>query len=133
MAAAYFTPGLIDTDILIDGTRRLPDAISFLASQQIAGRLNIGIVSAMELIQGCRNKTELSQIKELLNRINVIPVSSAMSQTACQLMETFFLGQGLVIPDALIAATAIEQGLTLYSKNIRHYRMIANLSVIRPY
>ena len=133
MAAAHLASGLIDTDILIDGTHGLPDAISFLASQQAAGGLNISIVSAMELIQGCRNKAELSQTKALLNRINVIPVSSATSLTACQLMENFFLGHGLVIPDALIAATAIEQGLTLYSKNIRHYRMIANLPVIRPY
>jgi predicted nucleic acid-binding protein len=48
-------------------------------------------------------------------------------------MQSFFLGHGLLIPDALIAATAFENGLVLYSKNIRHFEMLPGLRVIRPY
>ena len=59
--------------------------------------------------------------------------SSAVSQTACTLMESFFLIHSLVIPDALIAATALEQGLTLYTKNMRHFQMVLALKVVRPY
>lgn len=133
MAGTTVAPGLIDSDILIDATHNLPDAIAVLAAQRSAGGVRISIISAMELVQGCRNSTELNQMRQLLQQVAVTPISPPVSQTAFQLMERFFLSHGLVIPDALIAATAIENGLTLYSKNIRHYRMIPNLSVIRPY
>jgi predicted nucleic acid-binding protein len=52
---------------------------------------------------------------------------------AHQLMNSFFLSHGLLIPDALIAATALELGLTLCTKNIRHFQMIEGLEVSRPY
>jgi len=133
MAGTINTPGLIDTDILIDATHKLPAAVAELAEQLAVGGIKISIVSAMELIQGSRNSSELSQIQQFLRQVSVIPINAPTSQTARDLMERYFLSHGLVIPDALIAATAIENGLTLYSKNIRHYKMIPNLSVVRPY
>jgi tRNA(fMet)-specific endonuclease VapC len=48
-------------------------------------------------------------------------------------MTSFFLSHGLLIPDALIAATALEHGLDLYSKNVRDFRMIPGLVATRPY
>jgi predicted nucleic acid-binding protein len=38
----------------------------------------------------------------------------------------------LLIADALIAATALELGLTLYTRNVRDFQMIPGL-VVRPY
>jgi predicted nucleic acid-binding protein len=55
-------------------------------------------------------------------------VSDAISFLAAQ--RTAY---GLLIPDALIAATALEHGQTLHTKNARHFRMIPNLKIIRPY
>lgn len=133
MAEAINRQGVIDTDILIDATHKLPDALNVLAAQLVIGGIKISIVSAMELIQGSRNSSELSQIQQFLHQVSVIPINAQTSQTAIELMEQFFLSHGLVIPDALIAATALENDLTLYSKNIRHYKMIPNHSVIRPY
>ena len=48
-------------------------------------------------------------------------------------VESFYLSHGLLIPDAVIAATALEHGGTLYTKNVRHFRMIEGLNVVRPY
>lgn len=133
MAGTINTLGLIDTDILIDATHKLPDALSVLAAQLVVGGIKISIVSSMELIQGSRNSSELNQIQQFLRQVSVIPINVPTSQTAKELMEQFFLSHGLVIPDALIAATTLENDLTLYSKNIRHYKVIPNLSVVRPY
>lgn len=63
MAGTINTQGLIDTDILIDATHKLPDALSVLAAQLVVGGIKISIVSAMELIQGSRNSSELNQIQ----------------------------------------------------------------------
>ena len=133
MAAAGGAAGLTDTDILIDAARGVADALSFLNAQQIASGTSVSVISAMELVAGCGNKTELAQVQQFLQRITIVPISAAVSQVAYQLMESFFLSHGLLIPDALIAATALEYGLILHTKNVRHFRMIPNLRVLHPY
>lgn len=126
-------PGaLIDTDILIDGARGVSAARAFLAAQQAAG-ITISIISAMELVRGCRNARELAQVQSFLRQVVALPVTAAISQTAYGLMTTFFLSHGLLIPDSLIGATALEHGLVLHTKNTRDFRMIPNLVVVRPY
>lgn len=60
-------------------------------------------------------------------------MTAAISQTAYGLMTTFFLSHGLLIPDSLIGATALEHGLARHTKNARDFRMIPGLVVIRPY
>lgn len=77
---------------------------------------------------GRRGRTD-----RLLRQVAIIPISLAISQAAYHLVESFFLSHGLLIPDALIAATALEQGLLLYRKNTRHFQMIPALSISRPY
>jgi len=133
VAAASGAAGLTDTDILIDAARGVADAISFLNAQRATSGLYVSIISPMELVAGCSNKTELAQVQQFLQRVTIVFISTAASQIAYQLMESFFLSHGLLIPDALIAATALEHGLTLYTKNVRHFRMIPNLRVLRPY
>lgn len=133
MAATLDATGLTDTDILIDAARGVADAIAFLAAQRAAAGVSVSIISAMELIAGCRNKTELTQTQQFLQPVRVLPIVGNTSRTACELMESFFLSHGLLIPDALIAATALEHGLTLHTKNTRHFQMIPGLKVVRPY
>jgi predicted nucleic acid-binding protein len=133
VATASGTSGLIDTDILIDAARGLAVAVTFLAAQQTAGGVRMSIISSMELVQGCANSAELAQVKRFIQQAVVLPISPIISDTAYGLMESFFLSHGLLIPDAIIAATALEHGLTLYTKNTRHFQMIPALTVSRPY
>ena len=132
MVRANHTNGIIDTDILIDATNGIADAVAFLVEQQ-ATEVQISIVSAMELIAGCRNKTEMTELQRFFQRCTFLPVTATVSQVAFQLMESFYLSHGLILPDALIAATAMEHNLTLYTRNTRHFRMIPQLEVNQPY
>ena len=132
MVRANHTNGIIDTDILIDATNGIADAVAFLVEQQ-ATEMQISIVSAMELIAGCRNKTEMTELQRFFQRCTFLPVTATVSQVAFQLMESFYLSHGLILPDALIAATAMEHNLTLYTRNTRHFRMIPQLEVNQPY
>jgi predicted nucleic acid-binding protein len=133
VAAASGAPGLTDTDILIDAARRLPAAIAFLSAQRLGAGISISIISSMELVAGCRDAAELREIQRFLRQVTSLPVSASISQSAYQLMEAYSLSHGLQIPDALIAATALENGLTLSTKNVRHFQMIPGLTVYRPY
>jgi predicted nucleic acid-binding protein len=125
--------GLTDTDILIDGSRGVPAAIDWVGMEIASGMLTTSTVTAMELIQGCRDNTGLNQVRQLLARVTVLPVDGDISQQALQLMDTYFLSHGLLIADAFIAATAPVHGLTLYTRNVRDFRMIPGLAVVRPY
>ena len=133
MAPASGAAGLTDTDILIDAARGLPDAIAFLSAQRAGAGISISIISSMELVAGCRDAAELRQIQQFLRQVISLPVCASISQTAHRLMESYSLSHGLQIPDALIAATALEHHLTLYTKNVRHFQMIPGLTVHRPY
>jgi predicted nucleic acid-binding protein len=133
MAEANISAGLIDTDILIDALRGISDGVEFLANQHASSGVQISIISAMELVVGCRHSRELALLQQFLQKIKIFPINVAISQKAYQLMELYFLSHGLLIPDALIAATALEHGLTLYTKNIRHFQMIPELQLLRPY
>lgn len=132
MAPAPHTNGVIDTNILIDAMYGIPNAIAFLDEQQESG-VQISIISAMELVAGCRNKAEMRELQEFLEKITFLPVTATSSQVAYQLMESFYHSHGLHLPDALIAATALEYDLTLYTRNVRHFRMIPRLTISQPY
>jgi len=133
VAAPALPPGLIDSDILIDAERGTPQAIQFSFDQRAAGPLMLSVVTAMELIRGCRNAQDLAALTQFFQHTSIIQIQPAISQLAFDWMETFHLSHGLEIADALIAATAVSQQLILYTRNIRHFQSLPGLRVVRPY
>jgi predicted nucleic acid-binding protein len=87
----------------------------------------------MELITGYRNSAELRRLRLFLERFEIRGLSATIGETAVELLYQYRLSHGLLLADALIAATALECGETLYTKNMRHFRMITGLTVVRPY
>ena len=87
----------------------------------------------MELIIGCRNKGEINKTLKFFGDYSVIDISIPVSKKAYQLIIEYSKGHGLVIPDAIIAATALESSLTLATSNVRHFNIIEGLGVQKPY
>lgn len=123
---------VIDTDILVDVGRGVDEASSFLAGLEKESQLALSAITQMELIVGCRNKIELQRVDSFLRRFRVIPVTETVTDKAVELLRQFRLSHGLLIADALIAATAVQWGLPLVSKNQRDYRFIDELELM-PY
>lgn len=119
---------LVDTDVLIWYLRGHEQAARFLDGLPA---LRLSAVTYMELVQGCRNRQELMRLKKDLGRrqARVLPVSEAISNRAAELVEAHALGDGLMLADALIAATAIENGLSLASGNTKHFRVVKGLEL----
>ena len=69
-------------------------------------------MSYLEVLQGMRNKAELTAVKKMLahRAATLLPVSEAITQRAIELMEAITLSHGLQMGDALIAATALDHG-----------------------
>jgi predicted nucleic acid-binding protein len=121
---------IVDTDILIDAGRGDKRAISCLREIEAQSALGVSAISAMELLVGCRNSSELRQIERFLTRFQIVKVSEDICDRAVQLLRQYCLSHGLQIPDALIAATAIHCGAPFISKNVRHFRFIAGLRTL---
>lgn len=85
----------------------------------------------MELLQGARSKAEMKTIRAAFRQTGfvVYPLTEAISARAVALIEDHALLSGLQVCDALIAATAMEQGEELLTGNDKHFRAIAKLTV----
>ncbi len=121
---------LVDTDILIDAGRNLSEAVSFLENAENESSLTISAVTKMELIVGCRNKTELRALDEFLERFTQIRLSETITDISMILLRRYRLSHGLLIPDALIAATAISINASFATKNQKDFRFISNLDLL---
>jgi predicted nucleic acid-binding protein len=49
---------IVDTDIIIDVGRGIPEAVNCMQELKSTSRLAISIVTQMELIVGCANKSD---------------------------------------------------------------------------
>ncbi len=117
---------LLDTNIFIEVFRKnrgIIEIVSRLPSSEIA----LSSITQMELYYGALNKKELKKIKSHLMALNVIPLTSTSCLRAVELVESYSKSHGLTIPDALIAATALELNLPLFTLNKKDFIFIKNL------
>ncbi|HEU0291235.1 MAG TPA: type II toxin-antitoxin system VapC family toxin [Anaerolineales bacterium] len=121
---------LVDTDILIDAALDVRNAVDCLDSLENISVLAVSVITQMGLIVGCRNKAELRKMEQFLARFQIVPINEQSSSTAVELLSKFRLGHGLLIPDALIAATAIGLDVDFVSKNQRDYRFVEDLKLL---
>lgn len=120
-------PAIVDTDILIDVGRDVEEAIASLEQIEERSTPTISVVTQMELLVGCKNKTELRKFERFLLRFDVVKLNERISDTAVELLRRYRLSHGLLIADALIAATALSLDISFMTKNQRDYRFITGL------
>ena len=123
---------LIDTDILIDVLRGIDTAINRLQNESKTALLSISVVTEMELMVGCRNKSEQQKLTVFLNNYGILKINESISDQAVELLRQYRLSHGLLIPDALIAATALSLDIPLLTKNQSDYRFITGVNLL-PY
>ncbi len=119
---------IIDTDVLIWYMRGNVKAKTYM--EKLSGFF-ISVVTYMELVQGMRNKRELTLLRSALRKWNakILFINEDISAKAMFLVEQHYLGNSLVLADALIAATAIANGLKLLTGNAKHYKVVKNLEL----
>lgn len=90
----------------------------------------VSAVTQMELIVGCRDKSELKNLERFLQRFRIIRIDEQISAKVVELLKTWRLSHGLFIADALIAATAIITDVQFISKNQKDFRFIDGLKLL---
>lgn len=123
-------PYLLDSDILIDVSRGKSAAQEYL--DELTEGWAISRVSALELIVGARDNRDLAAIDAFLSGYTIVPLRDSTGTRAYELLKRYSRSYGLHVFDSLVAATAIEEGLTLVTRNRRHFFMIEGLSLAIP-
>ena len=123
-------PYLVDSDIMVDLTRGSAAAADYL--DRLGDSWSVSMITCLELVAGARTQRETNDIGVLLSGYRAIAPSEEIARRAYDLMKTYTRSHGLHPLDALIAATALELGLTLTSKNRKHFRMIVGLDLEVP-
>ncbi len=119
---------LFDTDIIIWIQRGNEKAARMVEKEN---ERFISIQTFMELLQGARNKLHHKVIKEFVSDygISVLPLSENIGHRALIYVEEYSLSSNMRAGDAIIAATAVENNLTLATSNVKHFNPVKELSL----
>ncbi len=86
----------------------------------------------IECLQGSKSNREKRIIKKVLDNFPLLPITPKISGRAIELIDRYSNSHGLLLGDALIAATALENDLTVVTYNIDDFKFIDGLKHLKP-
>jgi predicted nucleic acid-binding protein len=115
---------LVDSDILIEVSRdRDKDVLSkWMALSQSESATLYSPVTAAELWAGALPREHESLIR-LFRGLLCVPTDNEIGRLAGEYLRLYSRSHGLELGDALIAATAVQNRATLWTRNRKHYPM----------
>ena len=124
---------IFDTDIFIWVQRGNEKAARLMENTE---HRYMSIQTYMELLQSAKNKTQHEYVKDFITSYDfiVLPFTENIGHRASIYIEEYTLSSNLRSGDAIIAATAVENSMTLVSSNARHFKVIKDiqLKVFKP-
>jgi len=105
---------LIDTDVFIDHLRGAAEI------RPARHRLHYSVITRAELFAG---NTATGLASQLLAPFRELPVNRDIAERAGRVVREL----GLRLPDAIIAATALENGLQLSTRNVQDFDRVRGL------
>jgi predicted nucleic acid-binding protein len=131
---------LVDANALSEPTKPAPDrkVVDWLSANErdlvvdsiVLGELLIGVFA----LPAGRKRTQLEQwFQEVARTIDCLPWDAAVSRRWARLVvEMRKKGRTLPVLDGMIAASALEQGLTVVTRNARDFRK-TGVKVLDPF
>ncbi|MBI2109708.1 PIN domain-containing protein [Candidatus Woesearchaeota archaeon] len=88
-------------------------------------------ISETELLAGqiCNELAEKERVFHVLSRFKKLPAGNPIVRIAGDFRRKY----GLMIPDSIIAASAIATDSTLITRNIKDFEKIPKLKIQKPY
>ena len=121
---------LVDTDVIIWYMRGNKKAYEILNKNK---GFKISVVTYMELVQGMRNKKELTLLRKALKswETKIIYITEEISSKAMFYVEQHYLSHSVQLADALIGATAVAHGEFLITGNVKHYKIVKEINLTK--
>lgn len=120
---------LVDTDIIIDILRGVAGSKEFLLELSKEG-IHISTITMAEIFSGkeTRDVVKKEKILRFLSHFNVIPLDEETAILGGEIRRDYQVG----IADALIAATALRNGLAIVTYNTKHFEKISGINILKP-
>ncbi len=125
---------LIDTDVIInllDNKRNFHLQVKRNLALFQEKKVNpyISLVTAIEILQGNKSNADKKQLSKDLMFFNQFDITVSIGNIAKELILKYSSSHGLMLADALIAATSLQLEIPLYSLNKKDYKFIDTLKL----
>ncbi|GBE12428.1 PIN domain protein [bacterium BMS3Bbin14] len=119
---------IFDTDIFIWAERGNEKVAKLMEKTE---EKFLSIQTYMELLQCAKNKIQHKHVKDFLSSFGfiVLPLTENIGHRASIYVEEYTLSSSIRSGDAIIAATAVENNMTLSSSNVKHFKVIKELKL----
>lgn len=128
----------LDTDILIDNLRGIDHTINEIKRIEENGdTLSTTTINIFELTYGAYKTKEIQRNLQatdtLVNRLKIHSFNEKAAATAAEIVANLEKeGNTIDFRDAFIAATAITNNATLYTRNTKHFNRVPKLKLHKP-
>jgi len=124
----------LDTDLLVAILRGKEETRDRVAALDEGGREATTSINAFEIVYGAQKSEKRSEnLKEalrLLGRLHVMPFDVASARRAGEAAASLAAkGEGIDYRDSMIAGIALENDITLVTRNERHFSRIKGLKL----
>ena len=121
---------IVDTNILIRYLRKMVGYKDLIREIDRKGWVFISAMTRLEIVRGMQER-EREDTFVLLDSLETIQITSEIANSAGELIHSW-RGRGVILSDAdaLIAASALQHGLTLVTTNPKHFP-IPELTVLQ--
>lgn len=119
---------LVDTNVLsriFTGDKSVKDFVETLNAA-------VCTVVYVECLQGSKTNHEKRIVESYLTRFEFNHITLDISTRTINLIRTYSNTHGLLLADALIAATCLDSNLTLVTYNVSDFQFIQDIKCLKP-
>lgn len=119
---------ILDTNTVIDYIGdKLPQDSALAMDKVVNDELNISIIVKIETLGFNGEDSEMQKLKDFLSLAKTYYVDDLTAEKTIDLRKTY---RKLKLGDAIIAATALANNLTLISRNTKDFENISGLTCV---
>jgi len=119
---------LLDNNVITQILKGNQTVTDFVANLDFAVCATVYI----EALQGSISNAQKQSIKKVLDNVPLLLITPEISQRAINLIDAYSNSHGLLLADALIAATALENDLTIVTYNMDDFKFVQDLKWLKP-
>lgn len=118
---------LIDTNILIEYIGNLlPEKAYSFISEVIDKQFTISVINKIEVLG---HNASGKDIEDFIGLADILELTENITNTTIEFRKVY----KIKLPDAIIAATALINQLTIITRNTKDFDKIKGLEVLNPY
>jgi predicted nucleic acid-binding protein len=122
---------IIDSNVIIDYLdAKLPQNAMYFVSRLVDMKPHISVISKMEVLRFNGSAEEMAVLEDFVASSVVHQLDEITVNNTIKLCHK---APKMKLPDAIIAATALENGYALVTRNVDDFKNIAELRIINPW